>query len=88
MKCDNMGKVIIIFKILPENPDNFNAIKAAIGELNPERIEEEPIAFGLKSLKVIFLIPDAGGEQDKLENRLNAISGIGSVETVSASRAL
>ena len=83
-----MGKVIIVFKIFPETPENLNGVKAAVQELGPERLDEEPIAFGLKALKVIFIIPDAGGEQDKLENKLRAIPNVGTVETERVSRSL
>jgi len=83
-----MGKVIIVFKILPENPDKLSELRAAVEALEPERVEEEPIAFSLKALKVIFIIPDAGGEQDKLENRLKSLPNVGSVETERVSRSL
>jgi len=85
---DDMGKVIIAFKIFPETPENLSEVKAAIKELDPERLDEEPIAFGLKALKVIFIIPDAGGEQDKLENKLREIPNVGAVETERVSKSL
>ena len=83
-----MGKVIIAFRILPENPDKFSEVKAAVQALRPERLEEESIAFSLKALKVIFIIPDAGGEQDRLENKLKDIPNVSTVETLKVTRSL
>ena len=83
-----MGKVIIAFRILPEIPENLTEVKNAVQALGPERLDEEPIAFGLKSLKAIFIIPDAGGEQDRLENKLKSLPNVGSVETIRVSRSL
>lgn len=73
---------------MPENPDSFSEVKAAVQSMDPERVEEEAIAFGLKALKAIFIIPDAGGEQDSLENKLNAIPNVSTVETLKVTRSL
>ncbi len=83
-----MGQVIIVFRILPESPENFSEVREAVQALGPERLEEEPIAFGLKALKVIFLIPDAGGEQDNLENKLKSVPNVSTVETLTVTRSL
>jgi translation elongation factor aEF-1 beta len=83
-----MGTVIIAFRILPDSPDSFNQVKAGVQALDPERVEEEAIAFGLKAINVIFMIPDAGGEQDMLENKLKDIPNVSTVETTKVTRSL
>jgi elongation factor 1-beta len=83
-----MGSVIAVFRILPDSLDSFEKVKACIGAMKPARIEEEPIAFGLKAIKATFIIPDAGGKIDELENRLNSIKGAQAVETLQVSRSL
>lgn len=83
-----MGEVICVFRIMPESPERFEEIKKALEELKPERLEEEPIAFGLKALKFTKVIPDESGTQDELENKLESIDGIQSVETLTVSRSL
>ena len=83
-----MGDVIAVFRILPDSPDSFDKVKQGLEALKPAKLEEEPVAFGLKALKVTFMIPDAGGQMDKLENKLNAIEGAQSVETLRVSRSL
>ncbi len=83
-----MGEVICVFRIMPESPEKFEEIKKALEELKPDRLEEEPIAFGLKALKFTKVIPDESGTQDELENKLESIDGIQSVETLTVSRSL
>ena len=83
-----MGSVITVFRILPDSPENFDKVKSQVEMLKPARLEEEPIAFGLKAVKVTFIIPDTGGKMDELENKLNAIEGAQAVETLKVSRSL
>lgn len=83
-----MGEVILVLKILPESPEALESLKAELQKLKPERLEEEPIGFGLSALKFTKVIPDAGGEQEKMENAVRAVKGVGDVEVVMASRAL
>ena len=83
-----MGSVIIVFRIMPKGPEAVETVKAHIEGLNPQRIETEDVAFGLKALKVTFIIPDSGGEQDALENRLNGIDEINNIEILTVSRSL
>ncbi|MEM5812668.1 MAG: elongation factor 1-beta [Candidatus Aenigmatarchaeota archaeon] len=83
-----MGEVIVVYRILPDGIENFEKVKKACEALKPERLEEEPIAFGLKALILTKIIPDGPGVIDKLENDINSIKGIGSVENIRTSRAL
>ena len=59
-----MGEVVATLKIMPESPDvDLEALKAAIQAAMPaeaefHKIEEEPIAFGLVALNLIFIIED------------------------------
>jgi len=83
-----MGEVIAVFRIMPDSPDGFDKVKSAVEQLKPAKLEEEPIAFGLKAIKAVFMIPDEGGKMDELENKLNGIEGTQSVETLQVSRSL
>ena len=83
-----MGEVICIFRITPENPEKFEALGEELRELEPQRLEEEPIAFGLKAWKFTKIIPDEEGMISDLEEKLNSIPGVQSVETVQVSRSL
>ncbi len=85
-----MGEVIVTFKVMPKAIEtNLDELESKIKEeIKPERMEREPIAFGLVALKVTKLVPEAGGELEKLENKLRDIEGVGEVEVVEVSRSL
>jgi elongation factor 1-beta len=83
-----MGDVIIVLKVLPTSPEKFDAVKEGLQKLNPKRLEEEPIGFGLSALKFTTIIPDAGGEQDKLEENIKSIDGVSEIEVIHASRSM
>jgi len=85
---DCMGDVIIVYKILPASPEKFGHVKAGLENLNPKRLEEEPIGFGLSALKFTTIIPDAGGKQDELEEKIRSIDGVGEIEVLRASRSM
>lgn len=76
-----MGKVAITLRIMPESVSTkMGNIKKEILKLEAKEIKEEEIAFGLKSLKVLFLIEDEGGVQDKIIKNLKSIEGVKEVQ--------
>jgi len=83
-----VGIVIVVFKITPDDIDSFQAVKEAVEKFGPKRTEEEPIAFGLNAVKATFLVPEIDGKMDELEENLNSIEHVGSVEVVHMSRSL
>jgi elongation factor 1-beta len=46
----------------------------------------EPIAFGLKAIVGDFLLEDAEGQMDKLEESIKAVEGVGEIEVTNISR--
>ncbi len=83
-----MGEVICVYRIMPESPEAFESVKNSLEELKPDRLEEEPLAFGLKAIKFTKIIQDAPGALEELEEKINSIKGIGSVENIMTSRSL
>jgi elongation factor 1-beta len=83
-----MGDVICVYKVMPENPEDSERVRKALESLKPQRLEEEPVAFGLVAFKFTKIIPDEPGALEELEERLNKVEGIGSVENVKTSRAM
>ena len=83
-----MGKVLVTSKLLPESPNvDLEKIKKEVKErINPEKIEEEPIAFGLVSLKIEKVIEDDGKSLEELEKKLRNIPNVSQVEIVQVSR--
>jgi len=83
-----MGEVILVFRILPDDMENFDQIKKDLGKLKPDRLEEEPIAFGLKALKFTKIVEDGEGAVDKVEDALGKVDNVKEVETIAVSRGL
>ena len=82
-----MGSVICVYRVMPRSLDAFERVKKAVQSLKPERLEEEPIAFGLKAIKFTKFIPDSSGELEKLEGKLMGIKDA-TFEEISVSRSL
>lgn len=79
-----MGKVAVTFRIMPTGLDvdlgslSGRVRKALGGSLR--RIEEKPIAFGLKALQATVLLDDAEGGTYQAEATLRDLDGVESVE--------
>ncbi|MFH0868448.1 MAG: elongation factor 1-beta [Candidatus Woesearchaeota archaeon] len=91
-----MAQVVITLKIMPESPEvDLNKIeqeaKAKIIDFSQNKemkTEQEPIAFGLKAIKIIFVMEESKGSTDALEEQIKTISGVNSVEVVDVRRAI
>lgn len=91
-----MASVIVTIKIMPESPEiDLTALKDSAMELigkvygeTEARTEEEPIAFGLKALRLTFVFDESKGSPDILEDQLRNLDGVQSVETVDVRRAI
>jgi elongation factor 1-beta len=83
-----MGDVIVVFKIIPEEIEFFQPLKKELEKLRPQRLEEEPIAFGIKAWKFTKFVPDEEGALPALEEKLAKIKGVQTVDTVEISRSL
>jgi len=80
-----MGDVGVTFKIMPESVEtDIEKIKEEINkkiEIKDSKVEA--IAFGLKALKILVVIPDKG--VDQLKDDIAKIDGISEVEVESSS---
>ncbi len=83
-----MGDVILVYKILPSDPGKFESLKSGLEKLKPQRLEDEPIGFGVTALKLTVMVPDEGGKQEELENQMRAIDGVGEFELLKFSRSM
>jgi elongation factor 1-beta len=91
-----MAIAIITLKIMPEDPDvDLDMVeteaKKKIAEFAGEgdtKTEIEPIAFGLKALKIIFVTDEKKGGTDNLEVEIGKIPGVNSVEVIDVRRAI
>ena len=91
-----MASVVVTIKIMPDGVDtNLKAIEDSAhviirqyGVQSDTKVEIEPIAFGLKALKLVFLMDEAKGSTEELEKSLAQVHGVMSAETIDVRRAL
>jgi elongation factor 1-beta len=90
-----MANVVVTMKIMPESPDvDFNKIQSSakkkIQDFGAEigKVEEQPVAFGLKALNIIFVMDESKGSTEALEDQVADIKGIRSVEITDIRRAI
>ena len=91
-----MALVVVTLKIMPESPDsNLDDIEAQaktkiqdFSQSQEMKTEQEPIAFGLKAVKITFVMDESIGSTEPLEEQIKNISGINSVETIDVRRAI
>jgi elongation factor 1-beta len=78
-----MGNVAVELKIMPESIEtDIIKIKEEISKkMKIQDSKIEPIAFGLKALKILVIVPDKGNED--LESKIKNIKGVSEVETES-----
>jgi elongation factor 1-beta len=80
-----MGSVAVIARVMPESPEvDLEKLKAALKKKLPgiQEIREEPIGFGLKALKLVAVVKDAGGETDAIEKSLSEVAGVERAEII------
>jgi elongation factor 1-beta len=83
-----LGEVAIIFRVMPDGPEvDLENIKKNIADKIPKnaklnKIEDKPVAFGLKALEVQIILDDRQGGTDEIEEILNNIEFVQSVETI------
>lgn len=76
-----MGEVAVTLQVMPEDQDtDLERITEEVkSKIDPRSIEEDPVAFGLISLKVVKIVPDDSGGSDKLQDTLMEIKGVKTV---------
>ena len=88
----NMTRLVARIKILPTDSETDMESLANVLKSNvPEGMElkahaKEPIAFGLNALVGNFLLDDAEGEMEKLEESIRKIEGAGEIQVINISR--
>ncbi len=80
-----MGDVLLVYRIHPKEVEDLPKIREKIGTSIPnvaklKSMEEEPLAFGYKILKLSVIVPDEEGAQERVEEALRGIEEIDSFE--------
>jgi len=90
-----MGSMNIKMKLMPASVEaDLEGIKTKVKEILENKnevktvnFEEEPLAFGLKSLIISFIWPE-DKEFEPVENELGKIENVNSAETIDLRRTL
>lgn len=91
-----MALIVITLKIMPKSPEtDLNNIESQaktkiidFSETKELKTEQEPVAFGLKAIKIIFVMDESKGSTDSLEENIKNIDGVNSVEVIDVRRAI
>ena len=91
-----MADVVITLNIMPESPDiNLDEVKGKALEIitnfsgnDNTKVEIEPVAFGLKALKIMFVSDEDKGSTEDIEADIEKIDGVNSVEVTDVRRTL
>jgi len=85
-----MGEVIVTFKIMPDSVEtDLDKIEKELKSvIKPQKMERQPIAFGLNAIKIIKLVEEKEGEMDRITNEIKKINGIKEVEVIGVTRSL
>ena len=91
-----MAQVVVTLRIMPQSPDvDLSSIEKKSKEeiikfCNSQefKIQIQPIAFGLKALIIYFVMDEAKGSTEKLENKISQLDGVESVEVTDVRRAI
>ena len=90
-----MATVVVTLKIMPESVDtNLEELSKAAAEKigsfggTVGKTDTEPIAFGLKSLLIMFAMTEEKGGTEELEEQISKIPGIRGVQVTDVRRAV
>lgn len=81
-----MGKVFVKIRVMPSDISvDLNNIKDQIQKIDFQGVEVrdlaiKPVAFGLKSLNILAVMPDTEGVVDEFIARIGKIEGVESVD--------
>lgn len=82
-----MGQVAVTLSVMPSSETDVQTLEDLVRNQisNMEGVElksvsQNPIAFGLKSLKILIIMPDSEGGTDKIEEEISTVDGVESVK--------
>ncbi len=91
-----MGKAVVTLTVMPESPEvDLEKVKEKVEAIVMEFAGEgdrksdiEPVAFGLKALKYIFVMEESLGSPDVAAEKVQELEGVQSCEVTDVRRAI
>jgi elongation factor 1-beta len=91
-----MAKAVVTITIMPDSPEvDLEKVKEEVAKVVREfagegdtKTEIEPVAFGLKALKYLFVMDEDLGSPDVVAEKLVGLEGIQSAEVTDVRRAV
>ena len=91
-----MARVVVSMRIMPQGTEidlgelEIKAKKEIVDFCNSQefKTEVQPVAFGLKSLNIIFVMEESIGSTEELESKISQLEGVESVEVTDVRRAV
>ena len=91
-----MARIVVTMRIMPTSPDvnlselEHEAKKHIISFAgNTEfKVEQKPVAFGLQSLNITFLMDENKGSTESVEKQIASCAGVNSVEVIDVRRTI
>lgn len=80
-----MGKIAVVLRIMPEDSEtDLDELEDEVRErIEVDDVERDEVAFGLQALMVSTMTTDEEGGTDYLENKLEDVPGVQSIEVES-----
>jgi len=91
-----MGNAVVTMKIMPDNPEvdlvkleeeAKEIISDSVGE-GEMKVSQEPVAFGLMSLDIVFVMDETSGSPDPIAEKVSELDGVNSAEISDVRRAI
>ena len=91
-----MAKAVITVKIMPVSPEvDLTKVEEEAKKLIADFAGEgetkttiEPVAFGLKSVNIIFVMDETKGSPDPVAEKITELEGVNSAEITDVRRAI
>ena len=91
-----MADVVVSLRIMPNNPNvdlskiEAEAKKEIVGFCDSKEFKTQivPVAFGINSLNILFVMGESIGSTEELERKISQIDGVESVEVTDVRKAI
>ena len=91
-----MASAVATIKVMPASPEvDLEALEAKVKEEikkfageGETKTEIEPVAFGLKALKILFVLDESKGSPDPVAEAVSEFEEVNSAEIVDVRRAI